>query len=203
MSSNQWKPINPHELNRVIWPQHKFWHRQNEIIDSVEKNDVTVVPSSNKSGKDFVAGNIIVSTFLRHRVCRIVVHSVTDDHLDVLFSEIHKFIHTARFPLTGKDAINGLKVQHRDIRKYTDYKTRTICDTSYIKGIVSKKGEGLAGHHAPWTLAVFDEASGIEDIAYTQVETWAKRILIIGNPLPCHNFFYRLVKGGDVPAVRL
>lgn len=50
----------------------------------------------------------------------------------------------------------------------------------------------------PRTMGVIDEASGVEDSAYNGMDTWAHRKLIIGNPLPCTNFFFRFVEEGDV-----
>jgi hypothetical protein len=52
--------------------------------------------------------------------------------------------------------------------------------------------------HKPRTLCVFDEASGIDTQYYDAADTWAHRKLVIGNPLPCRNFFYHGVKRGDV-----
>lgn len=87
--------------------------------------------------------------------------------------------------------------------KVTRYRTDPL---SYIIGRVAAKGEGMLGHHAypekwdgvtPHTLFLCDEASGIDDITMERGETWAHRILVIGNPFPCSNFFYRWVKEGD------
>jgi hypothetical protein len=49
----------------------------------------------------------------------------------------------------------------------------------------------------PAVLAIIDEASGFEDANFVGVDTWAHRILIIGNTFPCENFFKRYVHGGD------
>lgn len=72
-------------------------------------------------------------------------------------------------------------------------------------GRVAARGEGMLGHHVaergdgvPRTLFVADEASGVDDVSYDRADTWAKRKLVIGNPYPCNNFFYKGVKGGDV-----
>jgi hypothetical protein len=75
-----------------------------------------------------------------------------------------------------------------------------MCKISYLLGMVSQKGEGMAGHHARYTLGIIDEASGVDDLVYTQMDTWAKRKLIIGNPNPTENFFKKLVVGGDQEA---
>lgn len=197
------KAIDPLEFAKVMWPQYTFWDKQKQIIESVEYDNVTIVPAANMVGKDFVAGHIALSHFLRYPECRVVTTSVKDDHLRVLFGEINRFIQTARFPLTGKNSRNGLRVNHRDIRKFIDNKghSKRLCPISYLRGMVSLKGEGLAGHHAAHTLGIIDEASACDDIVFTQMETWAQHILVIGNPLPCSNFFYKAVKEGDIPAI--
>jgi hypothetical protein len=125
---------------------------------------------------------------------RVVTTSVKDDHLRVLWGEIGRFIDTSRFPLVYKKG-GPLIVNHRELKKYDGKYTDKI---SYMIGLVSERGEGMAGHHAANTLCIIDEASGVDDIAYTQAGTWAKRLLAIGNPNNTTNFFYRMVKKGDL-----
>lgn len=144
-----------------------------------------------------MAGYIALSTFLRHKTVRVVTTSVKDDHLRVLWGEVGRLIQTCAVPLV-RDRENPdapLIVNHRDIRKTVGGKE---CKISYLRGMVSEKGEGMAGHHAPWTLGIIDEASGVDDTVYTQMGTWAKRILAIGNCNPTENFFKKGVKAGDV-----
>lgn len=191
--------IDPLEFASVCWPDVKFYNKQKEIIYSVEHNFETFVPAGNMLGKDFVSGYIALSYFLRYPVCRVVTTSVKDDHLRVLWGEIDRFIKTCKYPLDWKKGKGPLLMNHRDIRKM-DINKKERDPISYLRGMVSEKGEGLAGHHAEFTLAILDEASGIDDIVYTQVGTWAKRILVIGNPNPCQNFFYKAVKGGNILA---
>lgn len=83
-----------------------------------------------------------------------------------------------------------------------------LCGISYCIGRVAAKGEGMLGHHAypddwdgvtPHTLFVCDEASGVDDMAYERAGSWAKRMLIIGNPYPTTNFFKKNVQAGDLP----
>ena len=123
----------------------------------------------------------------------------------VLWGEMRRFIQSAKYPL---DHTRGgpLVVNHLHLRKYNPA-TRETCGVSYCIGRVAAKGEGMLGHHVAdvgdgvaRTLFVADEASGIDDLSYERASTWAKRVLVIGNPFPCQNFFYKGVKGGDVPA---
>lgn len=129
--------------------------------------------------------------------CRIITTSVKDDHLRVLWGEIGRFIQTSAYPLITKQGGN-LLVNHHDIRWVNQ--DGEVNPISYLRGMVSEQGEGMAGHHAAYTLAIIDEASGVDDNVYDQVRTWAKRILVIGNPNPCANFFYKAVKMGDIIA---
>lgn len=183
------------ELKRVLWPTVTFYDRQWEIIESFEHCPETYVPAGNMLGKDFVSGFLCVVAFLKHPVVRVVNTSVKDDHLMVLWGEINRFIDTAEKPLVhGKGG--PLIVNHRHVKKVID---GSECPISYLKGMVAGAGgEALAGHHAPATYGVGDEASGLTDKVYDQMQGWCKRMLFIGNPNPCENFFRRAVDGGDI-----
>lgn len=115
----------------------------------------------------------------------------------MLWGEIGRFIQTSAYNLTRQKGGN-LLVNHRDVR-WVD-RNGDVDSISYLRGMVSELGEGMAGHHAAYTMAIIDEASGVANVVYDQVRTWAKRILIIGNPNPCNNFFYKAVKEGDIVA---
>lgn len=189
------KRVDPFAFKDMFWPSVYFYDKQREIIQSVEDNDETYVHAGNQLGKDFVAGFIVLKQFLCNPVCRIVTTSVKDDHLRVLWGEIGRYVQTARHPLLTRDG-GPLVVNHREIRKIIGGKRDEV---SYLIGQVSEKGEGMAGHHAPYTLGVIDEASGVDELVYTQMCTWAKKLLIFGNcnPCPTNHFFYRAYKEGD------
>lgn len=175
------------------WPDVRFYDRQQQIIRSVVENDETVVVAAHQVGKDFTAGFVALAAFLCHQEARVISTSVKDDHLRVFFGEVGRFIQTSRVPLT-RERGGPLVVNHRDIRKVVGGR---VCEISYLRGMVSERGEGLAGHHAAYTLLVVDEASGVEDVVFERALTWAKRVLVIGNPYGSGHWFHRAVKGGD------
>jgi hypothetical protein len=187
------------ELAMVLWPNVTFYAKQKEIFESVEENDETVVPAGNTLGKDFVAGAIVLAFFLTRHPCRIVTTSVKDDHLRVLWGEIGNRIQSSFKPLTVSKG--GPIIQlHRELRKVV---SGSECPLSYVRGMVAAEGAAMQGHYVadvddgiPRTLFVVDEASGVPDAYYDMASSWANRILIIGNPLPCNNFFFRAVEGG-------
>jgi len=89
-------------------------------------------------------------------------------------------------------------IQHRHLALPVEREAKN--PLNYLVGRVSQKGEGLAGHHAEFTMFVGDEASGLDNEAYQAAQGWAKYMLIIGNPNPTRNFFYRAVTAGDLLA---
>lgn len=197
----QWRK-EPLLMQQAVWPKVQFYSKQIEIIYSVRDNVETYVPAGNMLGKDFVAGFIALWFFIAHyrmdrsrQWVRVVTTSVKDDHLRVLWSEIAKYTASASVPLLQEDG-GPLVMNHHEIRHHSERNLKN--PINYLLGCVSSKGEGMQGHHAENTLLIVDEASGVDDTVYDMATTWAKRILIIGNPLPCSNFFYKGVKGGDM-----
>jgi hypothetical protein len=190
---------NPLAFCKVFWPDVEFYDKQIEVIHSVRDNKETYVTAGNMLGKDFLAGFVSLWYFICNRKVRIMSTSASEKHLDVLWAEIDSFIQSSKYPLTERKG-GPLRYQHYFLGKIIGGELDKTC---YMKGVVtdpSTQGESLAGHHAPATLAIIDEASGVRDIAYEACQGWAKRMLIIGNPNPCTNFFYRGVKGGDLKA---
>ena len=195
----------PLKFAKYVWPDVVFYRQQREIIYSVRDNDETFVHAGNMLGKDFVAGFIALWFFLTRSPCRVVTTSV--DHLQlegVLWGEIRRFINTSAVPLKHTEG-GPLIVNHLHIRKIDSLKQ--VCGISYLVGRVAAKGEGMLGHHVaemgdgiPRTLFMADEASGVDDVSYQRAGTWCKRMLVIGNPYPCDNFFKKKVKEGDLLA---
>lgn len=201
VASTQWDFWNPFELKDLLWPDVYFYDKEREVIKSVWENDETFVPAANMMGKDYVAGFVAVVYFIVHPVVRVITTSIKDDHLRVLWGEIGTWIQTSRVPLDEKKG-GFLRINHREITKraWPYSPTSPRCEKSYLLGQVSEKGEGMAGHHAPYTLCIGDEASGIDDIVYTQQATWSKKSLWIGNCNDCQNFFRKNVEAGDLVA---
>jgi hypothetical protein len=204
--------VDPLKMCRVLWPHVKFYKKQQEIIYSVMDNTETFVPAGNMLGKDFVSAFIILWFFLSRTPVRVVTTSADHNQLEaVLWGEVRRFI-TA-------DKGGPLVCNHLHLRKLvpmgsldpkTGKQALQVCGLSYAIGRVAAKGEGMLGHHIaedgtgiPRTLFVADEASGVDDVSYERASTWAKRLLVIGNPYPCANFFFKGVKGGDITEEQL
>jgi hypothetical protein len=196
--------IDPMRLKEALWPSVYFYDKQQEVIYSVRDNDETYCVAGHQLGKDFVAGFIVLWFFLAHKEVRIITTSVKDDHLRVLWGEIGRYVETARTdsvfgPLRAKDG-GCLITKHREMRKLVTNQGRLVeCKISYALGMVSEKGEGLAGHHAASTLLVVDEGSGVDAGVLDRCSSWAKRTLCISNPYgPPTSWLAKIVKAGDV-----
>lgn len=206
----------PVKFVQLCWPDVKLYDKQVEIMYSVRDNDETIVPAGNQLGKDFISGLIVLWFFCSRSPCRIVTSSAGQTQLkSVLWGEMRRFINSSKYPLPIQ--VNDMLI--RQVMPNGELEPR-----SYIQGIVTNVEENLLGHHLektiaieddqiaamlrhglidgsnirPRTMCVFDEASSIETKFYDASDTWAHRKLIIGNPLPCVNFFYSHVKAGDV-----
>ena len=184
----------PFKFMAMCWPDIKLYDKQAEIIESVIENDDTIVPAGNALGKDFIAAFIALWFFLSRRPARVITHSVDQPQLkNVLWGEMRRFIANSRHPLPLRVS-EGID---------TGIRRNTMC-SSYLIGRVTRKGEGLLGHHEakgpdgePRTLFIADESSGIDNEAWEAADTWAHRRLAIGNPYPCENFFKKSAKEGD------
>jgi len=186
----------PLKMLQLAWPHVRLYDKQVDIIQSVVDNDETIVPAGNKLGKDFISAFIVIWFFCSRSPCKVITSSSGVSQLvSVLWGEMKQFVQTSRIPLP----IEITTLHAKQLLPDGGTEPR-----SYIKGIVTKVPENLLGHHLPQTgglartLFVGDEASSIDDEYYEAADTWAHKKLIIGNPLPCTNFFFRFTEQGDV-----
>ncbi len=200
------KVIDPLRFKALFWPDVRFYREQKQVIYSVANDDEVYVPAGNKLGKDFVSAFIALWFFCSRHPCRIITTSTKDEHLDVLWGEIGRFIQTAKYPLDSRDG-GPLVINHHEIRKMVGDRR---CPISYLKGMVASNDsiQSFQGHHVtpdagtqaardglPRTLFIGDKATSLKDEIHKMVRPWAKRILCIGNPWPSENFFKRAVRG--------
>lgn len=214
--------MDPMRLLKWLWPDSAFYDQQRQMVLSVRDSKETYVAAGNQLGKDYTAGAIALGFFLRpqaffplgyvrqveaaktarnphpHTV-RVVTTSVAEHHLKVLWGEIARFVVQCRFPLMWHPDDNPggvLTMNYQEVRYAWERSAKN--PMSYLAGRVSAKGEGLAGHHAAYTLCVMDEASGIDDVVYRMQQGWAKRLLAFGNPNSCENFWRKGIEAGDL-----
>jgi hypothetical protein len=199
--------LDPFQFLAMCWPDIRLTIPQQRIVRSIVENHTTVVPAGNDQGKDFIAAFICIWFFCSRSPCKVVTHSVDQPQLKgVLWGEMKNFIETSKHKLP----LHVREDMHMDYLRPDG----TAMPRTYLIGRVTRKGEGLLGHHVPntesdrmadgrmlpRTLFVADEASGVDDEAWEKVDTWAHRKLAIGNPYPTTNFFYKATRKGDIKA---
>ena len=207
---------------RMEWPDARLYRCQRETLEALTCTPEVGVTAGNQLGKDWLAG-LVATCFFRwpwlffpvehfQRVearrkegqpswqvhtRRIVTTSVNERHLKVLWGEIGRFVSTCRTPLHMNKG-GPLAVNFQEIRLAEEWADKN--PLNYLMGCVSEKGEGLAGHHAEYTMCIIDEASGADDQVYTFIQGWCKRLFAFGNPHPTNNFWRRMIDGGDLVA---
>ncbi len=221
-------PVDPLQFIRTFWlmtrkdgkvvPRYRLSREQKAMVRSAFENGETIVPSGNALGKDWVTALIILVFFLARNPCRIVLTSVNDKHLAVIWGELLRHIDLCSVTLDHKKG-GCLTINSERIRKILP--DGSTCKISYIVNMVCKDDtvEAMLGHHAtpdtleeaelkvPLTMAVTDESSGIRSQVVTNLKTWAKRLVMIGNCWPCDDYFRWAVegfpgskdRGGDIP----
>lgn len=187
----------PLRFQQWVWPDFHLYDRQVEILYSLRDNDETVVPAGHQLGKDFISAMAAIWWFSSRSPARVVTTSVKYDQLnDVLWGEIRRLLEQAKVKLP----LDYSHLKIRQLRKNGEF----VPLSELVGQQVGSKHEGLFGRHLPRdiprTLVIFDEASGIDQEVYEGTDTWAHRKLIIGNPYPCTNFFYKSVREGDIKA---
>lgn len=179
------------------WPDIRMTPYQVEMTYSVVDNVETTVSAGTGLGKDWWLALICVWFMSSRRPARVVTTAVSHSQLkDVLWGEIRQFMQSSkiRLPL-----------------KYNDMYVRQIDDDGiYIPkcelvGVCVEKGESIIGKHLardiPRTLLAIDEASGVSTKTKEMAGTWAQRIVSIGNPWNCQNYFRDDIEAGDLKAV--
>ena len=187
----------PVKFAKLFWPHYTIYDKQREILYSLRDNYETIAVAGNKLGKDFITALGILWFFSSRRPARVTATSPNAPQLDkILWGEIRRHVESAVHPLPI-EIMGDMTMYQRDKFK----KRVPLCE---VEGKVTQKGEAVLGKHAdrtakgePTTLFVVDEASGCDDTSYDMADTWAHRILIIGNPFPCVNFFFKGVEEGD------
>ena len=208
---NEFVGADPLDLLRELWPERRMYGKQKKMVHSVRDALESYVVACNGSGKDFCAG-FIVPTFFKfpwvyftpeyvqevHRVTpdswpmkmrhtrRIITTSVSDQHMIVLWAEVGMWLETCKYPMLLRDG-GDIVLNDQMLRFHDEMHLKN--PPNYAMGMVAERPEKFSGHHARYTLAVGDEASGLPNVFKERVEGWAKRRLYFGNAEQCVEFF--------------
>jgi hypothetical protein len=179
----------PLRFIKLCWPEMILYDKQLAVLTSVCENVETFVHAAHKTGKTHIAAIVALWFFASRTPARVVVSSSSESQLrHILWSEIMQLIETAAisFPFLKRDLF---------IRKLRSPDGQETLPKDYLLGHVTHTVESFQGHHLeadkPRVLAIFDEASAVPDEFYEAAQSWAHRLLAIGNPISTGNFFDR------------
>ncbi len=178
----------PLRFIKLCWPEMNLYDKQLEVLTSVNENVETFVHAANQTGKTHIAAIVALWFYASRTPARVVISSSSESQLrHILWSEILQLIQSAAvtFPFLTRDLC---------IQKLRRPDGKEILPKDYLLGHVTHTVESFQGHHLnadrPRVLSIFDEASGVPDEFYEAAQSWAHRILVIGNPISTDNFFY-------------
>lgn len=152
-----------------------LWSGQREIVEAVERYPRTAVRSCHGIGKSFSVARIAVAFLQTHRNSIVLTTAPSSAQVkEVMWAYIRGAAEHARKPLLGK----------RGHPLYTKWEISANWKALGISP--GKNNSGMQGFHAPDILVIVDEAAGVGEHIYEQIEglmTGAgARLLLIGNP---------------------
>lgn len=186
----------PFIFAKLCWPNMMLYDKQRQIIESVRDNLQTFVPAANETGKTRCAALISLIFYATRSPCRVILFSSSQDQLkQALWPEIKSLVATSRVDF-------GWRMVEHALTKYKDDRRIETLPQDRLVAHVTTEVERFHGVHLPEDkpriLVVFDEASAVGDEFLEAAESFAHRILVIGNPLVNYGFFYTGCKGGDI-----
>lgn len=185
----------PLRFIRFFWPTMKLYPKQAAIFDGLKQGGETFVHAAHQVGKSRAAGLAALWFLCSRSPAKVITSSSSNKQLRrVLWGEIGALIRTAQYSL-------GFERNELELYRTDQYGAKV--DNHFCIGLVTNTIENFQGHHLdlgdgiPRTMAIFDEASGVNDIYYEAAQSWAKCMLILGNPLNTRNFFYKGCRKGN------
>ena len=161
------------------------WSKQDEITNSVFRNQRTTVPSCHGAGKSFIAARIGLAFLMAYEDSIVITTAPTFRQVEnVIWREMRGAIATAKIDLGGKI----LKTRYE------------LGENWYALGISSDKQENLQGFHAKsgHILIIVDETAGVGAPSLNAIEGMLTsrdvHLLYIGNPIVGMGPFFESAK---------
>jgi phage terminase large subunit len=165
----------PNLLNETLWA------KQLEVVRSVWTNTRTAVKSCHSSGKTRIAAGILLGFMYGNEGAKGFTTAPTWRQVqEQIWGEIRTLYKGSKAPLPGK-VMNGRPILR-------------IQGPWYAEGISTREPEKVQGIHAPYIIAIVDEASGISERIFDGIKgnlaSGTARMLLLGNPtIPSGEFY--------------
>lgn len=155
-----------------------YWDKQRDILKAIAKHKKVTVRSGHDVGKSFVAADVVLWFLTCYTPSIVITTAPTWRQVErVLWGEIHQHYIKSKAYLGGQ----LLQTELNHGPKW------------YAAGFSSDKPDAFQGFHERNVLVIVDEASGVEDITFEQIESILSnqnaRLLLIGNPTRATGYF--------------
>ncbi|HWE35652.1 MAG TPA: hypothetical protein VG406_03705 [Isosphaeraceae bacterium] len=175
-------------FNAAILRRPPYWWRQVEVCRSVARYRTTCVVAGNAVGKDYVVGGIIPWWLLTRPRSLCVTTGPSQTLLGtVTWKELRRAVDGAPIPL-GLEVTRAAKASPLLAR---------LGEGWQAIGLASNSLERLSGQHEVDLLAIVEEASGVEEYAWSAIRSLnPSKLLVIGNPNAPETDYHRLARRG-------
>jgi len=166
------------------------YDRQLEIPRSVLQNRRTAVLGANSTGKDFMAGRIVLWWLMgwleRKEPAKVVIIGPTGRQVsEIVWRETRQAFYAAKVPMEGKMLPKDAKFE--------------IADDTFAIGFATDKPYQLQGFHSPHLLVIVTEAHGMADEDMQAIiRLNPERMLLTGNAIVQSGEFYEALEGTKV-----
>lgn len=168
-----------------------FWKKQEEIVQSVLKNPITVVDSGHGTGKSKTAATLVNFWYDVHDSMLCITTAPSWNSVKGI---IWREIRAMRSVLAMKGVLTETSLKDRTGKKEA-------------VGISTNDSVNMQGKHHPNLLQIVDEGPGVPNDIYEAMLANAtgsqNRLLTIGNPIGEHTRHYILRERSDANVIRI
>lgn len=196
----QWKPelFCKEQLDMIITPD---MHR---LMESIVKYKITIAQSSNAVGKSHLAGALAVWFYKSFPGSQVLTMASPPERQlrEGLWAKIRTFIRQNPSLVEG-EKVNTLKITPTNSKYAEEDKTLESCIigiTIPSAGDAEQQATSVSGLHAPYQMAICDEADGVPSGVFKGLEGVISgnnsRLLLLFNPKIRSGYVYQLIKNG-------
>ena len=167
-------------LNDVLGiplPPIGYYSKQLEMMEAVRDHRRVAVLGANGTGKDWVAGRLVLWWLQYHKPAKVLILGPTHKQVsEIVWKETRMGYYTSKTPLGG---------QMLETPKWT------LSDEAFVLGFATDQPYNIQGFHSPHLLIILTQAHQLTPDEFQAVKTLnPERLVMTGNPLTLAGEFY-------------
>ena len=158
------------------------YDKQRELIEAVRDNRRVACLGANGTGKDFVAGRLVLWWLASRRPAKVVVIGPTHRQVaQIVWKETRLAYFASKISLGGR---------------MLETPRWEIDDETFALGFATDQPYNIQGHHSPHLMLIYTEAHSVsQDDIEAGKRLNPERLLLTGNPLSLAGEFYEAFHG--------